>query len=110
MEDALATYPPLNTLKHNEAKRHIAVPYAIEVPVLKVFDGDGFLTALIGARKVWIDILTKMAGVCRPACTVVKFCSVRVGQRHPTTFASMAAPVTALYQPPSRHRQRYGST
>lgn len=81
-----------------------ASPYAIEVPVLKVFDGDGFLTqidrrhftdnpndhtevettvrfgfidapeleqrggreareflnALIGGRKVWIDILTKM--------------------------------------------------
>jgi micrococcal nuclease len=67
-------------------------PYAIEVPVLKVFDGDGFLTkiaevevavrcgfidapeleqrggcearefltALIGGRKVWIDILMKM--------------------------------------------------
>ena len=81
-----------------------ASPYVIEVPVLKVFDGDGFLTkialchltdnpkdhtevevtvrfgfidapeleqrggcearefltALIGGRKVWIDILTKM--------------------------------------------------
>ncbi|MBR1212706.1 topoisomerase DNA-binding C4 zinc finger domain-containing protein [Bradyrhizobium sp. JYMT SZCCT0180] len=82
----------------------LASPTAIEVPVLKVFDGDGFLTkialcqltdnqkdhlefeatirfgfvdapeleqrggrearefltALIGGRKVWIDILTKM--------------------------------------------------
>ncbi|MBR1247797.1 topoisomerase DNA-binding C4 zinc finger domain-containing protein [Bradyrhizobium sp. AUGA SZCCT0169] len=82
----------------------VASPTAIEVPVLKVFDGDGFLTkialcqltdnpkdhtefeatirfgfvdapeleqrggrearefltALIGGRKVWIDILTKM--------------------------------------------------
>ena len=81
-----------------------ASPYAVEVPVLKVFDGDGFLTkigrcyftdnptdhtevetavrcgfidapeldqrggnearefltALIGGRNVWIDILTKM--------------------------------------------------
>ncbi|MBR1191567.1 topoisomerase DNA-binding C4 zinc finger domain-containing protein [Bradyrhizobium sp. AUGA SZCCT0160] len=82
----------------------VASPTAIEVPVLKVFDGDGFLTkialcqltdnpkdhtefeatirfgfvdapeleqrggrearefltALIGGRKIWIDILTKM--------------------------------------------------
>ena len=94
----------INLSFFEEASPEEASPFAIEVPVLKVFDGDGFrtkialcqltgnpkhhtekeaiircgfidapeleqrggceakefLTALIGGRKVWIDILMKM--------------------------------------------------